>query len=151
MAGNTITSANAVYLLSISGVFTIPVQLQGWAVDEAFDTEAVDAAVTQVGVDGTGVAGWVPREVPQTLTLLPSSPSNDVFDSWVQAQDAIQDIIYASGSIRIPSLGKVYSMVQGVLMSYPIVSDAKKVFQPRVFKLNWLPQPGIPAITVSPI
>jgi len=147
----TITSANAVYLLSIDGVFGAPVQLQGWGVDEAFDTDAVDASETMVGVDGTGVAGWVPREVPQTLTLLGSSPSNDVFDAWVQAQDAIQDILYASGTISIPALGKQYAMALGTLKRYPIITNVKKVIQPRVYVIHWLPQPGIPAVTVSPL
>lgn len=147
----TITSANAVFLLGIAGVFAPAVQLQGWGVDEAFDTEAVDAAETQLGVDGTGVSGWVPREVTQTLTLLASSASNDVFDAWIAAEDAIEDVIYATGNIRIPSTRKQYSMPQGTLKRYPTAPNARKVLMPRQFTIIWQPQPGVPAMTVSPM
>jgi hypothetical protein len=147
----TITSATAVYLLSITGVFNTPVQLSGFASDEAFDTNAVDASVTQIGVDGTGVAGWVPRPVEQTISLLASSPSNAVFDQWIQAQDAQLDVIYASGSIRLASLGVQYTMPQGTLKRYPIAPNARRVLMPRVFTIEWLPQPGTPAVTVAPI
>ena len=147
----TITSATAVFLLSITGVFNTPVQLAGFGPDEAFDTAAVDATVTQLGVDGTGVGGYVPREVDQTITLLASSPSNAVFDQWIQAQDALLDVIYASGSIRLQSLGVQYTMPQGVLKRYPIAPNARRVLMPRQFVITWLPQPGTPAITVSPI
>ena len=119
--------------------------------DDAFETEAVDAAETQLGVDGTGVAGWVPREYPQTITLLASSPSNDLFDTWAAAQDAISDVIYATGIIRLPSTKKAYAMAQGVLQRYPIIPPAKRVLGPRVYRITWQPQPGVPAITVSPL
>lgn len=147
----TITSANAVFLLGIPGVFAPAVQLQAWGVDEAFDTEVVDAAETQLGVDGTGVSGWVPREIPQTITLLASSPSRDVFDAWVAAQDAISDVIYATGNIRIPSLGKQYAMPQGTLKRYPTAPNARKVMMPTAYQIIWQPQPGIPAMTVAPL
>lgn len=147
----TITSATATYLLSIAGVFPTPVQLQGWGVDEAFDTEAVDAAVTQVGVDGTGVAGWVPREVPQTLTFLASSPSVEIFDQWIRAQDAISDVLYANGIIRIPAIGIQLTLGMGTLTRYPVASNVKRVLQPRVFTIHWLPQPGVAAIVPSPL
>jgi hypothetical protein len=147
----TITSATAVYLLSITGVFNTPVQLSGFSADEAFDTNAVDATVTQIGVDGTGVGGYVPRAVEQTISLLASSPSNAVFDQWIQAMDAALDTIYASGSIRLASLGVQYTMPFGVLKRYPIAPNARRVLMPRVFTIEWLPQRGSPAVTVSPI
>ena len=147
----TITSATAIYILGIAGLFTPGVQLSGWAVDEAFDTETVDAAETQLGVDGTGVSGWIPREVPQTISLLATSPSAAVFDAWIAAEDAIQDVIYATGNIRIPSLGLQYSMPQGTLKRYQTAPNAKKVFMMRSYTIVWQPQPGISAMTVAPI
>ncbi len=147
----TITSATAVFILTIPGVFGSGVRLQGFGPDDAFDTETVDTAETQLGVDGTGVSGWVPREVSETITLLASSPSNDVFDAWLAAEDAIQDVIYATGNIRIPSLGKQYAMPQGTLKRYMNIANAKKVMMPRTFTIIWQPQPGVSAMTVSPI
>jgi hypothetical protein len=148
---NTITSANAVFLLNIPGVTVGPVQLQGWGVDEAFDTDAVDICETQVGVDGTGVAGLVPYEVPQTMTLIASSASNDLFDAWNAIQASSGDIVYASAQIRIPALASQLSMPQGVLKRYKPLADAKKVLMPRAYGLVWLPQPGVLAMSVSPM
>ena len=135
----TITSANAAYLLAVAGIFPAATALQGFGVDDAFETEAVDAAVTQLGVDGTGVAGWVPREYPQSITLLASSPSNDLFDTWASQQDAVSDVIYATGIIRIPATGKQYAMAQGVLQRYLPIPPAKRVLGPRVFRIVWQP------------
>lgn len=148
----TITSASAVYMLSIPGVFGGPQQLQGFGVDDAFDAEAVDSAVVQTGVDGHGVAGWVPREVPQTITLIAASPSFVVFDSWIAAMDALYEIIYASAVISIPSIGRKYTCLQGALTRYPTMPAARRVLNQRAFTITWMP-PGNrqPAIINAPI
>jgi hypothetical protein len=147
----TITSSTAVFLLSVASVFPAPVQLQGFGPDEAFDTEQVDVAVTQLGVDGTGVSGYVPREVTQTITFLASSPSVILFQQWMASQDVIQDVLYATGSIRIPSLGLKYDMPQGTLRRFQSAPDARRVMMPVRYSIVWQPQPGIPAITASPL
>jgi hypothetical protein len=148
---NTITSANAAFTLSIAGVFNTPVTLEGWGVDEAFDTELAEIAVVQVGVDGEGVGGFIPVEFPQTLTFLASSISPPMFDAWKAQQDAIGDIVYASGQIALPALGTKWTLSKGVLMRYSPLPNVRKVLQPRQFGLMWLPQKGIPAITSSPL
>lgn len=147
----TITSATASFTLSVAQVFPTPVTLQGFGPDDAFDIEDVDTAETMVGVDGTGVAGWIPRQVTQTITFLASSPSCDIFDQWLQAMDTISDILYATGLIRIPAIGKQYSMPLGTLRRYKTAPDAKRVLQPRRYNIVWLPQPFAPAVIVSPI
>jgi len=147
----TITSANSVFMLSVSSVFPAPVQLTGFGPDEAFDTEQVDAAVTQMGVDGTGVSGYVPREITQTITLLASSNGISLFNAWIAAEDTIQDVLFATGSIRLPSLGIKFDMPQGTLRRFPTVPDARRVLMPLRYSIIWQPQPGVPAITVSPL
>lgn len=147
----TITSANSIFILGITGLFIPGVQLQGFGPDEAFDTEAVDVAETQLGVDGTGVSGLVPFEVPQTITLLASSPSNDVFDAWIAAEQATGDVIYATGNIRFPSIGKQFTMPQGTLKRRPPAPNARRVLMPRAYTIVWQPQPGVPAMSVSPL
>ena len=146
----TITSATSAFILTVPGVFD-SVGLQGYGPDEAFETNTPDITVTQVGVDGTGVAGWVPREIEQTITLLASSPSNAVFDQWIAAMDSIEDVIYASASIRIPALQLQYTMAMGSLRRPSVTPAARRVLMPRQFVITWLPQPFIPAVTVSPM
>lgn len=148
----TITSANSVFMLSVASVFPAPQQLQGFGVDEAFDTEASDMAETQVGVDSFGVAGWIPRQVPMTITLQASSPSFLIFEEWVTAQDKINEILYASANISLPAIGRKYAAARGALTRYPQLPGVRRVLQQRQFTITWLPQGlGLPAITQGPM
>ena len=148
----TITSASAVFMLSIQSVYPVPQQLQGFGTDDGFLTDLVDAAEVQVGVDSVGVAGWIPRTPKQTIRLLASSLSFYVFENWIAAQDAIQDILYASATIAMPSISRKYTCNQGALMRVSTMADAKKVLANREFEITWMPPAlGIPAITSGPM
>lgn len=147
----TITSANVVFLLGIATVYPNPQQLQGFGTDDAFLTDVVDSTETQVGVDGFGVAGYVPRNPKQTIRLLASSASVSVFENWIAAQDTLGDVLYANGTILYPSLGRKYTLYQGALMRVSSMADARKVLANREFEVSWLPQGTIPAITFSPV
>jgi hypothetical protein len=134
----SITSANAVYLISVAGVFPVAQPLQGWGVDEAFDTERADISETKLGVDGVFAAGWVPRVTKQTITLLAASPSFLIFEQWVAAQDTTQSIFYATGTIILPSIQRKYSLPNGVLgPSFQAIPNAKKVLADRQFEITW--------------
>jgi hypothetical protein len=148
----TITSANAVYMLSLPAVFPVAQQLEGFGVDEAFDTEPADTAEVRLGVDGLGVAGWIPRLTEQNITLLAASSSFLIFENWVMAQDVIGEIIYASAIVLIPSIARKYSFVQGALTRFPALPNVKKVLADRQFRITWMPPaPGIPAVTFAPM
>lgn len=147
----TITSANAVLMLGIAGLFPVPQQISGFGVDDAFETDAVDAAVVQLGVDGRAAAGYIPRDVPMGITLLASSESFPFFDNWVGAQDTAGEILYATGTIVIPSIARKYTMFKGALTRYPTIPSAKRVLMQRTFQITWMPDgPTSPAITASP-
>ncbi len=147
----TITSSNSVLMLGVSGLFPTPQQIQGFGVDDAFETDVVDVAVVQLGVDGRAAAGYVPRDVPMGITLLASSESFPFFDDWVGAQDTAGEILYASGTIVIPALGRKYTMFKGALSRYPTIPSAKRVLMQRTFQIIWMPDgPASPAITTSP-
>jgi hypothetical protein len=152
MAGRrTITAANSIFMISVEGIFTTPVPLQGYAADEAFDIEQVDVSETQVGVDATGVAGWVPQEFTQTISFLASSTSVDLFEDWMRAMNSVQEVFYASGIIHLPAVQKKLTMNQGVLKRFAPQPNVRRVLQPRVFTITWLPQPGMPAVIPSPL
>lgn len=151
MPALTITSLNAIYMLTVPGVFDAPQRLEAFGVDEAFDTDPVESAVTQTGVDGIGTAGLVPREVPQTVTLLASSSSFIIFDNWIQAMDLLGDIIYANAVITLPSIGRKFTCYQGALTRYPTMPSARRTLQQRQFQITWLPPgQGQPAIFAAP-
>jgi hypothetical protein len=137
MAGLTITAATAIYTLVVDTVFPVPQTLQGFGVDEAFDTEAAETAVVELGVDGVAVSGWVPRLTKQTITLLPSSISFILFEQWVEAMDRGQEVLYATGVIKIPAVKRQYNLPQGTLTRHPALPNAKRVLRDRQFEITW--------------
>jgi hypothetical protein len=147
----SITSANAVFMLSIAGVYPTAQQLQEFGVDDAFTTDAVATTETQVGVDGFGVAGYVPRSPTMTIRLLASSRSFPVFEDWIAAQDALQDVLYGAAIVTLPAIGRKYTCYRGSLLGVSTIADARKVLQNREFHVQWLPSGIIPAVSASPL
>ena len=148
----TITSANAVVIITVPQVFPNGVQLQKFGVDDAFTVDVVDATETQVGVDGYGVAGYVPRSPRMTIRLLASADVDyTVFETWIAQQDLIGDVIYASMTIALPSVNRKYTCYQGSLRGISTMPDARRVLANREFHIQWLPQGTIPEITSGPL
>lgn len=137
MGDTTITSANSVFMLVVAGLFPVPVQLQGFATDKAFATEAVDLAEVQMGVDGRMTAGYVPVPVKQTITLQADSPSRDIFTTLIQASMTARGVFWLSGSIALPSTGESYTLTRGILVNAKQMPDAQKVLQPVDFVITW--------------
>ena len=133
----TITAANSIFAIAIKGLFDSPQILQGFAADAAFTTEAVDSVETVMGVDGRFSAGWVPMELRQTITIMPNSPSADVFERWYLAQQTIREVYAASAVITIPSIKKEYTCTEGYLSSYTPIAEVAKVLRARTFSITW--------------
>lgn len=133
----TITSANSVFTLVIAGLFPAPVQLQGYASDKAFTTEAIDLAEVQMGVDGRMTAGFVPNPTKQTITLQADSPSKDLFTALIQATKTAREVFYISGSISLPSTGESFTLTRGILTNAKQIPDAQKVLQPVDYIITW--------------
>lgn len=137
MADTTITSANSVFTIVIPGLFPAPVQLQGYATDKAFTTEAIDLAEVQMGVDGRMTAGFTPNPTKQTITLQADSPSKDIFTALIQAMKTAREVFYVSGTIALPSTGESFTLTRGVLTNTKQIPDAQKVLQPMDFVITW--------------
>lgn len=135
--GRSITSANAIYTISIATVYPTPVRLQNFSADDIFDTEALDLAEIQMGADGKMSAGLIYKEVKQGISLQADSVSNLIFENWYRQQRVAVDVFFASGLITLPSVNRKYTMHNGVLMSYPPMPDAKRVLQPRKYTIAW--------------
>lgn len=134
---DTITSANSVFTLVIPGLFPAPVQLQGYATDKAFTTEAVVLAEVQMGVDGRMTAGFVPNPVPQTVTLQADSPSKSIFTILIQAMKTAREVFYINGIIALPSTGESFTLTRGILVNAKQIPDAQKVLQPVDYMITW--------------
>lgn len=133
----TITSANSVFTLSIPDIFPIPIVLQGYATDDAFDNENVELAEAKMGVDGNMSAGYTPNVTKMTLHFQADSDSIDIFEQWGGAMKAAQEVFFAQASIVMPSVGRSYTCTQGALTGYKNLPDAKKLLEPPSYTITW--------------
>ena len=137
MNGGLITSADAILVLSIAGLYPDPQQIQGFATEEAFDFGDVELVETMLGVDGNLSAGWVPVTFTQSITLQADSDSNELFEQWQLAQAQAQTPFIATGTVILPSTKKQYSLTKGFFKGFNPVPSAKKVLQPRKYSILW--------------
>lgn len=137
----TITSANDVFTLVVgagaTALFTAPIQVQGFATDDAFDIEDSNPVEVRKGVDGKKSSGFTPFMVKQVIHLQADSASIDLFDQWLAAMKAIQEDITCDGSIVSPSVGKIYTLSNGSLTRISQMSPNKKVKEPQVYEITW--------------
>ena len=133
----TITAANSVFLLAIGGIFPVPQQLQGYAADAAFAFDAIEPAETVMGVDGKMSAGFTPYMTPQTVSIMPDSPSLSIFEAWLAAMQTSREVFFGNATIILPAIGRKYTLTRGVLTSAKTAPDVKKVLQAQEFKLTW--------------
>lgn len=132
-----ITAANATFMLSITTLFPAPVQLQGFAADDIFDTEEIESVEVSMGVDGKLSGGFVFKAVPQGITLQADSSSMALFDTWWGAMQFGRQVFFANGVVILPSIGTKWAMTNGLLTRYKPTPDAKKILQPRKFGITW--------------
>lgn len=133
----TITAANSVFALAITGLYPSPQTLHGYAADDGFTTEALESAEVVMGLDGHMSGGYVFNPVKQTITLMPDSASLDVFNNWALAQMAAREVLVANASISLPSIGKKYVLTRGFLTSSKPIVDVKKVLAPVSYQITW--------------
>jgi len=137
MATPTITAANAVYTLTVAGLFG-PVQLQGFEADAAFATDSVDVGEFVMGVDGTFSGGLIYNAVPQTISIMPNSLSSNLFELWDATEQAPGgDKLQASATIKLLSTGRQYDLNQGYLSKVMRIPPAARTLKGRAWGLIW--------------
>ena len=140
----SITTSNSILLQSVTGLFTVPQQIQGFSVDDLFDMASISPVESMMGADGKLSFGYIPVAKVLNLTLLADSPSNIFFDAWATAQEAAREVYTANGIIRLPGLSKSYVLTKGGLTGYDPMSDAKKMMQPRKYSITFESVVGAP-------
>jgi hypothetical protein len=137
MMTKTITAANSVLLISVTGLFPVPIQLQGFAADDVFEIENVASVETMMGVDGRLSGGFTPAPVVQNIMLQADSPSNDIMEAWYAAQQTVREAYTANGSVVLPATRRAYALRKGFLTGYTPAPPGKKVLQPRRYTITW--------------
>lgn len=133
----SITGANAVIMLSITGLFPVPQQLQGFAADDVFDTNTLASAEVLMGVDRKLSGGFVAVPVEQNYSLQADSQSIFIFDQWWAAQQQEGEVFPANGVVLLTAVQKKWIMTRGFLTSYKPIPDTKKLLQPQKFAITW--------------
>jgi hypothetical protein len=127
----TLTTANSTMFMSVEALFPQAQRIQGYAADDAFDTEGVENGEYLFGIDGKLSAGFVYNEIPLTLTLQADSPSLTMFEQVVQYERTNRTKLTVQHTITIPDLGKRYNFSNGFMRSYKAPAG-KKILQPSV-------------------
>lgn len=136
-SASTITSANAVVIWTIPGVFPAGIQMQGFSADKAWSTDAQEQTESMMGVDGRKASGRIPAIVPQTYTFMANSPSRSVLNAMKNAQKALGDVIPFSATIVLPSTGESFTCINGTIKNMKAIPDAAKVLQPVDVVVEW--------------
>lgn len=127
----SITSANATFTLTVAGLFTSPQQILQFAVEDAFDSEAVENGEIVKGVDNVMAAGWLPTMPKLNVTLMANSPSNDIFDQWFQTEQQNLEKLIGQGVISLPGTSSQYTLLNCYLFGFMHIPPAKKTLQAR--------------------
>lgn len=133
----TLTAANSVLMIAVSGLFPVPQQLQGYETDDVYSSEAQETAELKAGVDGRLSGGWVYTPTPVEYVLQADSTSIDMFETWDAAEQASREKLVATGLVRLPSLGKEWALTRGFLTRVPRLGSAGKVLRSRRFAVTW--------------
>ena len=133
----SITGATTVISLSITGIFSSPQQLQGFAADDVFGTNPIDSAEFYMGVDGKMSGGFVYVPIGQNYHLQADSPSNVLFDTWWTTMVAQRNVFFAQGVAIFTAIGTKWNMTNGLLTSYTPTPTVKKLLQPRTHGITW--------------
>lgn len=132
-----ITAANTAFVISVPLLLPVPQQLQGFAADDIFDVDDVDSTDILMGVDGILSAGMIFAPKPMNIALQADSPSVSFFDAWYQGQQANTAAYAAQAIITFTGIGTSYALTTGYLSRYKPMADAKKILQPRKFRVTW--------------
>lgn len=134
---STITSANSQFALKVPGLYDVPQILGGYMSDSMFTTDAVDFAEIVMGADGKMSAGRIFNPTVQTISIMPDSPSQGIFENIIMQMLATREVLFMSATIVIPSIGKLYTMNRGVLGNGKIIPDANRVLSGTPFPITW--------------
>lgn len=134
---STITAANVRFALVIPDIFPVPQMLEGYAMDDAFATEALEIAQVRMGVDGKMAGGFVPNPIVMPVKLMPTSASLAVFENWGRTMRLAKEVFEAQATITYPSLGKVFICKRGFLTKYKPLPDVKKLLEDVDYEITW--------------
>jgi Tail fiber protein gp32 len=133
----TLTVANSVLTLTCAPLGIGPVQMQGYATDDAFDTMNVKPVEAIVGVDGNMSYGFTAFLVPFKLILQADSPSIPIMDAIEEAQETVLEAFPMNISLAAHGLGKLWTFTKGVITDFKKTPQGKKLMGPQSYEITF--------------
>lgn len=134
---NTITSADSIFALTVTNLFPSAQTLEGYAADAMFALGDTEMAVSVRGADGKLSGGFVFGEYLQTITIMPDSPSRDLFETWQLMSLASKAVFRCNATIILPAISRKFTLTNGILQRVKAIPDAQRVLQAMTFQINW--------------
>ncbi|MEI7410056.1 phage tail fiber protein [Pectobacterium aroidearum] len=134
---NTITSADSIFALTVTNLFPSAQTLQGYAADAMFALGDTEMAVSVRGADGKLSAGFVFGEYLQTITIMPDSPSRELFETWQLTSLTSKAVFRCNATIILPGISRKFTLTNGVLQRVKAMPDANRVLQAMTYQINW--------------
>lgn len=137
MAGNTITSADAIFALTVTNLYPSAQTLEGYAADAMFALGDTEMAVSVRGADGKLSGGFVFGEYLQTITIMPDSPSRELFETWQLTSLTSKAVFRCNATIILPAISRKFTLTNGILQRVKAIPDAQRVLQAMTYQINW--------------
>ncbi|UMM08422.1 hypothetical protein MKW11_14735 [Gluconobacter frateurii] len=132
-----ITSADAIFTLTVSALWNAPITLENWGSDRAWEQEALEMAEFRMSIDGKLNKGYVPRAVVQTLTFSAGSSSIPYLEAIVAGQQQSMSIYTLGAELTLNSTGRKYTFTNGGLNSGTVAPNGGATLEDRTFSLTW--------------
>lgn len=134
---NTITSADATFALTVTNLYPRAQVLQGYAADAMFALGDTEMAVSVRGADGKLSGGYVFGEYLQTITIMPDSPSREIFETWQLTSQTAKAVFRCNATIILPAISRKFTLTKGILQRVKAIPDANRVLQQMTYQINW--------------
>lgn len=134
---NTITSADAIFALTVTNLFPSAQTLEGYAADAMFALGDTEMAVSVRGADGKLSGGYVFGEYLQTITIMPDSQSREIFETWQLTSQTAKAVFRCNATIILPAISRKFTLTNGILQRVKAIPDANRVLQQMTYQINW--------------
>ncbi|EOG2948177.1 hypothetical protein ACK86L_003186 [Salmonella enterica] len=134
---NTITSADSIFALTVTNLFPSAQTLEGYAADAMFALGDTEMAVSVRGADGKLSGGFVFGEYLQTITIMPDSPSRELFETWQLTSLTSKAVFRCNATIILPAISRKFTLTNGILQRVKAIPDAQRVLQAMTYQINW--------------
>lgn len=132
-----IGSANATAVLTVDDLFPSGITLDTFGSDQSITQDTITIAETRMSLDGKLLAGVVPSIYPVTITLeAPAQATKSLTTLWNACLTTF-GIYNCSLVFTVPSIKRVFTWSNGVLVSGTPSPAAKKTLDPTTWLFHF--------------